>query len=75
MPQSSKHRKILLVLGLVPIVSIGAYFWCSLQGSCTGQCIAVGYSVGSVCMVTALKTFIALLVAILFGWLLIERVR
>lgn len=45
------------------IIALGVYMWCFSQGSCTGECVAVGYVVAQTCLGLALKTLAALLLA------------
>lgn len=45
------------------VVAFLVYAWCLTQGSCVGECVAVGYVVAQTCLGLALKTLAALLLA------------
>ena len=45
------------------MIALGVYIWCFSQGSCTGECVAVGYVVAQTCLGLALKTLVSLLLA------------
>ncbi len=61
-----RSRKLALLFIADLLITALVYAWCLTQGSCTGECIAVGYSVGKTCIYTALKVFVGLAFAIFF---------
>jgi len=60
-----------LVSGL--IVGILTYIWCYTLGSCSGDCIVVGYSVSAVCLTTAIKAFLGTFLAVLVAVYVFRR--
>lgn len=64
MPGRKRDGKKLLFFGVVCVcVALAAYAWCYFQGSCRGQCVAVGYVVSQTCVILAAKIFLAMALA------------
>lgn len=55
------------------LVVLGVYAWCITQGSCAGECVAVGYVVAQTCLGLALKTLVAFLLATGAAFLLTRK--
>jgi hypothetical protein len=59
----SRLAQIIVILTVNVLVALLVYVWCLAQGTCSGECIAVGYSVTKTCIFTALKVFVGLFLA------------
>ncbi len=52
-----RFASLILVIGPIAAAAV-AFLQCYVRGTCSGDCIAVGYDVTSVCWVLALKTWL-----------------
>ncbi len=73
MKKSGRRKVFIGVLVAEFLVVLGVYAWCITQGSCAGECVAVGYVVAQTCLGLALKTLVALLLATGAAFLLTRK--